>query len=86
MDSLANWQKILIALFFGILGCALWTIPFLFETKNMAKGQEASWPVAYYFFLLFGTIAIGISLRLSRLDKLFNIGVGFLAKKKDGNG
>ncbi|BFP39484.1 hypothetical protein FGF1_03290 [Flavobacteriaceae bacterium GF1] len=80
MDKLGKWQQVLLATFFGLLGCALWVIPFWFETKGMAKGQEASWPTAYYFFLLFGTIAIGLSLRLSRIDKLFNIGTGFLGK------
>lgn len=80
MNNLSKAQQVLLALFFGILGCALWTIPFLFETKAMSKGAEASWPTAYYFFLLFGTIAIGISLRLSRIDKLFNIGTGFLSR------
>ena len=80
MDKLGNIQKVALATFFGLVGCALWIIPFFFETKAMAKGGEGSWPTVYYFFLLFGTIAIALSLRLSRIDKLFNIGTGFLSK------
>ena len=80
MQKLSKWQQVLLALFFGLLGSALWVIPFWFETKEMAKGETAEWPTAYYFFILFGTIAIALSLRLSRIDKLFNIGTGFLTK------
>lgn len=89
MEELGKWQQVFLAVFFGVLGCALWVIPFWFETKEMAKGEEASWPTAYYFFLVFGTIAIALSLKLSRIDKLFNIGTSILSnmgsKKKNGN-
>lgn len=88
MDKLGNIQKVVLATFFGLVGCALWIIPFFIETKEMAKGEEGNWPTVYYFFLLFGTIAIALSLRLSRIDKLFNIGTGFLTKlsnKKKGD-
>nr|WP_299488572.1 hypothetical protein [uncultured Allomuricauda sp.] len=89
VDELGKWQRIVIATFFGLLGCALWLVPFWFETKEMAKGQEASWPTVYYFFLLFGTVAIALSLKLSRIEKLFNISTGFLSNlssKKKGGG
>lgn len=88
IDTLSKWQQIALATFFGILGCILWVIPFWFETKDMVNGEDASWPTAYYFFLLFGTIAIALSLKLSRIEKLFNIGTGVISKfvpKKKGD-
>ncbi len=91
IENLKNWQQVVIALFFGILGVALWVLPFYLSGKEMVKptGAEIKFTEVHWLFLLFGTIAIAISLRLSRIDKLFSIGTGFLSKfsnsKKGGN-
>lgn len=92
MDSLSKAQQIAIATFFGLLGVVLWTLPFYLSGKEMVRptGIESEWTEMHWLFILFGTIAIAVSLRLSRIDKLFNLASGFLSKfspkKKDENG
>ena len=93
MEKLSGWQKVALAAFFGLLGVVLWTLPFYLGGREMISptGVKSEWTEVHWFFLLFGTIAIGLSLKLSRLDKLFNLGTGFLskfagAKKNENNG
>lgn len=80
MDKLKKWQQVVIALFFGVLGALLWIFPFFIEGKEMVKGEDAEWANIHWIFILFGTIAIAISVQLSRIGKLFDIGTGFLSK------
>lgn len=84
INNLRNWQRILIAAFFGNLGAALWILPFWMPGKEMVKptGAETEWTNIHWLFLLFGTIAIAISLKLTRIDKLFNLAIGLLSKLK----
>lgn len=84
INNLRNWQRILIAAFFGNLGAILWILPFWMPGKEMVlpTGIETEWTQTHWIFILFGTIAIAISLKLTRIDKLFNLGMGFLAKFK----
>ncbi len=91
IESLANWQKIILATIFGLLGITLWVLPFYLTGKEMISptGIETEWTQQHWIFILFGTIALAISLKLSRLDKLFNMSTGFLSKflskKKEDN-
>ena len=82
MNKLGRLQQIILALFFGVLGCALVVIPFYFETKDLVDGKEAEWPAVYYIFIISGLICVAISLRISRIDKLFNMATDFISKKK----
>lgn len=80
MENLKNWQQIVIATFFGLLGAGLWIWPFYVTGKEMSANQETKFTELHWLFILFGTIAIALSLRLSRIDKLFNLGTGVLSK------
>lgn len=90
MENLGDWQRVLLALFFGVLGAALWTLPFYLSGREMVRptGLETEWTQTHWLFILFGSLAIAVSLKLSRIEKLFNISIGilskFIPKKKGG--
>jgi len=82
MEKLSKAQQVVLALFFGLLGVALITIPFYMGGKEMIKptGVEYEWTTIHYVFESFGIVFVAISLRLSILDKLFSISTGFLGR------
>lgn len=82
INNLRTWQRIGIAAFFGNLGVILWVLPFWLPAKEMVRptGLETQWSNIHTMFIVFGTIAIGVSLKLARIEKLFNLGVGFFSR------
>lgn len=80
INNLRTWQRIAIAAFFGNFGIAATVLPFYFTGKILAEGETAEWSQVHTIFVLAGLLSIAISLKLTRLDKLFNIGAGFLAR------
>ncbi|MEM8506247.1 MAG: hypothetical protein AAF717_00395 [Bacteroidota bacterium] len=87
MNKLGKWQRVLFATFFGVLGAVLITLPFYLGGKEMVKGTGTTveWSNIHYIFILAGVIFVGVSLKLSRIEKLFNISTGiftFFANKK----